>query len=760
MSASREIRINRYDLEYYRHKFRFPNELPTVLMYLRVSSLDQVIEGHGLETQEARVREALDHKYGVDSYNRIVVADEGVTGRKSYLRDGLKSRDARPGLTFVTQVIQSCNVHCVAVYKISRIARDARIFFDFVGDCLKPYGVGFISAAEQIDFSTRTGEAFASLLAVLAGIEWGGIREQCYDGIQARIALGYPHGTLGYGWQSQDRRTLPHGARVGIEPCEDEAEVVKLIFHWYKSGRHVCWIVRELESRKIPAPKGGPRWSPCTAGKILRNPLHCGYVRRGETLIKGAHYDRRLVSEGDFVLVQRRLEERSHCGPVGMAWEHLVGGIARCAVCGRKMRVREGARNRPRYVCPGGRNGEEHAQFSVDVGLVDERIVDAIRRVATAPDVLEGAAETLELYLFKQADDFAQKTDELTAKQAALQETFGKTLRLYHDGKLDEEEFALAQDSYRGERDRLQIELDEARRNSENTEGAQARFETGLQMLRRFSFWDAAQTHEKQAMAFEIIEGLTFHPEDREVRIELKLIVGREEIFALPTHGRRRDDSTGLSSLSPTELTTGLYYLDGHGERQIADKRDMLVDTIYLHKARIIKCTGAPDLHEALKALAPVVEERKSELLIERRRPRGLAAMFSKSDTDILSCLARGMSKPEIARARSRSPFTVAKQVSRIYGKLRVHNARQALRKARILRLIDGAAPWSDRPTARQLVVLQELHTGCSQPVAAKRLRMTLAALKERIRCMFHKFGVNRIADLLRLARERGWLEA
>lgn len=58
----KSLRISTYDMSLYERRLPFPNDLPTAVIYLRVSTEKQSEEGHSLELQETRIREACDRR--------------------------------------------------------------------------------------------------------------------------------------------------------------------------------------------------------------------------------------------------------------------------------------------------------------------------------------------------------------------------------------------------------------------------------------------------------------------------------------------------------------------------------------------------------------------------------------------------------------------------------------------------------------------------------------------------------------------------
>ncbi|MBO2462385.1 recombinase family protein [Actinomadura violacea] len=89
-------------------------------------------------------------------------------------------------------------------------------------------------------------------------------------------------------------------------PVEPQAGVVREIISRVAQGQAIPQVIRELEGRGVPAPRGGPRWSWSVVSDIVRNPAYIGKPNVDE--------DERvawapLVPEQLFFDAQRALEE-------------------------------------------------------------------------------------------------------------------------------------------------------------------------------------------------------------------------------------------------------------------------------------------------------------------------------------------------------------------------------------------------------------------------------------------------------------------
>lgn len=83
--------------------------------------------------------------------------------------------------------------------------------------------------------------------------------------------------------------------------------------------------------------------------------------------------------------------------------------------------------------------------------------------------------------------------------------------------------------------------------------------------------------------------------------------------------------------------------------------------------------------HQQLAHLPATFADSSIQTLTERER-------------DVLKGLARGESEREMALRLNLTPATVHKHIQRLYNRLEVHSAQQAVLRASALRLVD----WSD----------------------------------------------------------------
>lgn len=218
--------------------------------YIRVSTDEQARNGQSLHAQEASIRD-----WGERAHISImrVFEDAGVSGTK--LRQ-------RPALQNALRL--SCEQKTVlVVYSLSRLSRSTKDTLQ-IAEKLHRAGADLVSLSEKIDTTSAAGKMVFRMLAVLNEFERDQISERTSAILQHKKAKGEVYSPIPYGFR-----------RDGSKLLEDdkEQEVVQQITRNRKNGQSLRSIANELNSRGIPAKKGGI-WYASTIRCILDNSLH------------------------------------------------------------------------------------------------------------------------------------------------------------------------------------------------------------------------------------------------------------------------------------------------------------------------------------------------------------------------------------------------------------------------------------------------------------------------------------------------------
>lgn len=226
-----------------------------VAAYCRVSTNLEVQE-QSLETQMAAFQRTISEHPGWVLAG--IYADKGISGtsvkhREEFLR---MIADAKAG-----------KIQYILVKSISRFSRNTVDALRYVRD-LKNYGVSVLFDKEKIDTGNAASEFLLSILAASAQEEIISLSNNVKVGRRMRNAAGITQWTRLYGFR--------RGENDDWIVVEDEAKVIRRIFHAYVDGRSLPDICRELESEGVPSTAGKAVWYPKTAAGILHNERYAG----------------------------------------------------------------------------------------------------------------------------------------------------------------------------------------------------------------------------------------------------------------------------------------------------------------------------------------------------------------------------------------------------------------------------------------------------------------------------------------------------
>ena len=215
------------------------------VIYIRVSTTQQAVEGVSLDAQEAKAEAwCLLNDYSVKSIHR----DEGISGRKT---------NNRPALA---KALEDCtNGNALVVYSISRLSRSTADTLA-IGDKLKQAGADLVSISEKIDTTSAADKMVFRLMAVMSEFESDQISERVSVGMQYKKSKGGLVGAVPYGSQlAADGDTL--------EPNEKEQEIIKIVKDLKRDGMTMNKISIHLNTT-THHPRG-KKWYPEQIKRIL-----------------------------------------------------------------------------------------------------------------------------------------------------------------------------------------------------------------------------------------------------------------------------------------------------------------------------------------------------------------------------------------------------------------------------------------------------------------------------------------------------------
>lgn len=220
-----------------------------VVCYLRVSTAGQVVDGYGLDAQEAAIRQ-----YAANTGCEIVavIRDEGVSGT-------LPAHE-RPGLMQAIGMLGTGDADTLVIARLDRLARDLTTQEAILAQCwaldadVHSADLGLIHEDDPDD-PMRT--AMRQMVGVFAQLDRALVIKRLRDGRRAKVAAGGKgSGSYPYGWSR-------HGA------VQSEQRVLAYVRRLRSMGQPWQAIADDLNVEGL-APRSVPRWTAANVAKVAR----------------------------------------------------------------------------------------------------------------------------------------------------------------------------------------------------------------------------------------------------------------------------------------------------------------------------------------------------------------------------------------------------------------------------------------------------------------------------------------------------------
>lgn len=288
------------------------------VIYTRVSSMRQLSEGHGLESQELTCRNYANLK----GYEVVkVFSDGGVSGK--YLK--------RPAMDSLLEFLDSQDEEIVVIFDdIKRFSREVENHFRLKNDILIRGG---IIESPTISFSaTPEGKFFETMLAAGAEYERNQNREQVIRRMKSRMQNGYWSFFPPVGLKFIK---LPAHGKI-MAPDEVYGPIIKEMIEKYRDGYlntlEDCKQFLKLKYTEASLDKSS---SLRGVDGILKSPLYAGYIEYLPWDIKFQKAKHEgLIDLNTFYLVQEKLRGKAK-PPVrkDAKKDFPLRGSIRCAKC-------------------------------------------------------------------------------------------------------------------------------------------------------------------------------------------------------------------------------------------------------------------------------------------------------------------------------------------------------------------------------------------------------------------------------------------
>lgn len=661
--------------------------VPHIAIYIRVSTVDQAVDGMSIEQQEATVFSKIRELYG-DAFTYELFADpanSGGLGPKPWQTER-RPRD-RKKLWEMIVGLKAGKFSHVAAYRLDRIYRDYAGFITLYNEIMKPKGIEFILVADHFDKSLA-GQMAQGVLAQVAEYQ----RLQTSDNIKRvldfRRKQGYYQGTIPFGWRKEEAEEHV-GRRPNIVPVPNEREVVKRIVQMYLSGISEQAIAHQLNSENVPHKRTVGKWHANTVNLVLTNPTHAGLVRAPDcSLIQGIHFEHRFYDESKLSQIQARLE-RNRKRLKGVAHTQpfrLFSGIAVCGHCGKRL---QGCfhTEHPGYRCMGRSGSSDGAHVYVSAKILEELVVAELACLAKDPEVFDSIESEIESLVRGHGDSASRRAAEIRKSLSEWNDREDVILDSLAKKVLSQSQARRKLEEIQATKLKFEAELAEIDKALEQTDTQEHLIRQAKAILPRFDqIWDRLTDAERREALHVTIEELKIFAKEDRKWLELKLIFREQPIEIEVLRGAERYRSgklDGPGSLTPRELAALKHAGDGVHYVQIAKFFDSTPTNAHALLRRAMQKLNAKSVSEAVALASPTIRRLQSQLPLYGRveAPKHAPKRLRVMEYQILNLSSEGKTTKEIALQTGISAERVKTMLDSAFTKLGVKAAVAGMNK-------------------------------------------------------------------------------
>lgn len=352
----------------------------------------------------------------------FIFKDKGYSGKNT----------DRPDLAKLITDIKENKVNRVIVYRLDRISRNIRDFYDLYS-MMQDHHTEFVSVNENFDTTTPMGRAMMGILVVFAQMERESIQERVKDNYYSRIALDgrWAGGTAPFGFQNA--RTADRKPTLAVN--EREMEIVRYCFHEYAYAPNTSLnkICKYLSRNGYQSRRKNGAWDNVTISRILQNSVYAvaderlqkffelrkvkflnkgrwigttschivgkkagnSNVRKYTNLKEQSIYLTNfegVIDSKTFILVQERLEHNEQiCRSNAPGTLKELAGLLKCAACGYAVKSYSKSKNGMPYlgcyghyglkICDATFKGVKFIDIQEKIGTEIQKELDKISKI-------------------------------------------------------------------------------------------------------------------------------------------------------------------------------------------------------------------------------------------------------------------------------------------------------------------------------------------------------------------------------------------
>jgi site-specific DNA recombinase len=230
-----------------------------------------------------------------DRIENYIKSQDDLELLKEYRDPGFTASNVnRPALQEMMRDINSGLVDCVLTYKIDRLTRSSKDFYNII-EVFDTKGVTYVSVTEHFNTASAAGRLLRNIMLTFAQFEREMTSERVRDKCQQNAMKGLWVGgitPLGYK-RNKNGVLLPHPY---------SAKWIPLIFEKYSETQCATETYEFVKNQNLKHDQLGRIPSINSIRRLLKNPVYTGIIRWKDQKFPGQH--KRLISDDLFNHVQ------------------------------------------------------------------------------------------------------------------------------------------------------------------------------------------------------------------------------------------------------------------------------------------------------------------------------------------------------------------------------------------------------------------------------------------------------------------------
>ena len=513
------------------------NTRKRLVLYTRVSTIEQSEEGYSIDEQERLLRSWAE-KNNYEVYK--CYSDRGISG---------KDIKNRPALKELLKDAEEKKFDMVISWKINRISRKLADVLKIV-DILEKNDITFKSYSEPFETDTPAGKMQFQMMALIGEFERGTIAQNVKMGMCAKAKSGEWCGgrVLGYDLVPVENQEGTKRRKTKLTINEIEARSVRLIFNEYSNGKGYKAITNQLNKLGYNTKKGND-FSVGSIREILTNPVYIGKVRynvrqnwsekrrrninANPIITDGIHEP--IIDEVLWDKVQAIMESNKGKPSRIYDGEYPLTGILRCPKCGAGMvisrttnKLADGTKNRIAYYCCGAWKNKGTSvcnSNTIRVDKANEYVFNKISELLSNEKMVKSIVNNINKERHKKINPAKKELERIDKELEKIDRKKTKLFEAYEEDLISKEEFKERKDELNKRAKSLQEEKEPLLVTLSDDVSEEIPYEFIKSILENFSkvLTESATREQQKKLLHMIISEITIN-EAREIdSIKLKI---------------------------------------------------------------------------------------------------------------------------------------------------------------------------------------------------------------------------------------------